>query len=96
MNGYGYAALVNDYVFLEEMGRKVESIGRDIVENGIFDSHGSGRGMGGRRGKGKMARHRKDRKSILAMQLGVRDIDMDVLPVGMKRGSMNKSFWDFK
>ena len=30
MRGYGYGALMGDYVFLEDLGRKVKEWGRDI------------------------------------------------------------------
>ncbi|KAL5527419.1 hypothetical protein ACEPAG_6210 [Sanghuangporus baumii] len=96
MNQYGYSALMDDYVFLEEMGRKVEGWGKDILKSGIDRRvsegmrNARGRGMSGR------PRHGQDRKSILAMQLSVRDIDMDILPVGMKRAGLNKSYWDMK
>ncbi|KAL5488021.1 BCD1 [Sanghuangporus weigelae] len=98
MNQYGYSALMNDYVFLEEMGRKAEGWGRDILKSGI-DRRASG-GMRNARGRGMSGSGRplrgQDRKSILAMQLSVRDIDMDILPVGMKRAGLNKSYWDMK
>ncbi|THH10080.1 hypothetical protein EW145_g1585 [Phellinidium pouzarii] len=105
MNAYGYSTLVNDYVFLEEVGRKVETWGREIVRGGIAprgqvsaDVRGSsmrgGRGRG--RGKGRMFGHGQDKRSYLAMQLGIRDIDMDILPPGMERAKRNQSFWDSK
>ncbi|KAI5123436.1 hypothetical protein M0805_006141 [Coniferiporia weirii] len=107
MNAYGYGALVNDYVFLEEVGRKVETWGREIVRNGIAPrgqsnaqmrgtSMRGGRGRGRGRGNGRTFGHGQDKRSYLAMQLGFRDVDMDVLPPGMERVKRNQSCWDSK
>ncbi|EJD01413.1 uncharacterized protein FOMMEDRAFT_158554 [Fomitiporia mediterranea MF3/22] len=106
MNQYGYSALMNDYVFLEEVGRKVEGWGREIVSNKLHAVAGAtrgmsirGRGMNARsrgRGMSRVFRHGHDKRSYLAMQLSIRDIEMDVLPHGMKRASQNMSVWDGK
>lgn len=101
MSQYNYGALVNDYVYLEEVGRQVEVWGRNIVRDGITarsESSAAIRGSsmrGGRgRGRGRAVGQKKDRRSFLAMQLGLRDIDMDVLPSGMDRAKRNLSKWD--
>lgn len=53
MNQYGYMALMDDYVYLEEIGRKVGDWGREIVHGG----YGAGGAEGGRgRGRGGMER----------------------------------------
>ncbi|KAH8118371.1 hypothetical protein DFH11DRAFT_1502292 [Phellopilus nigrolimitatus] len=105
MNQYGYGTLVDDYVFLEEVGRKVETWGREIVKGGIATQRENGaatrgtsmRGGRGRgRGKGRTFGHGQDKRNFLAMQLGFRDIDMDVLPPGMERAKRNQSSWDSK
>lgn len=105
MNQYGYGALVDDYVFLEEVGRKVENWGQEIMKEGLLASvqksgTGHARSMrGGRgrgRGAGRMFGRGQDKRSFLATQLGLRDIDMDVLPSGMKRARQNSSWWDVK
>ena len=98
MNQYSYSALMNDYVFLEEIGRKVEGWGKDIMKSGINVNASKGAvGMRDARGRG-LSRPRRgmDRKSILAMQLSVRDVDMDILPAGMRRAGLNRSCWDMK
>lgn len=52
---------------------------------------------GGRmRGRGRKFGNGHDRKQFLAMQLGFRDVDMDVLPAGMERAKRNQSYWDSK
>ena len=59
MNQYGYMALMDDYVFLEEVGRSVGEWGREIVEGGYQANNGGqsgdarGRGRGRGRGKGR-------------------------------------------
>lgn len=100
LSQYGYAALVNDYTFLEEVGRKVEGWGRAIAKDGIA-VRGSGAGAGvrgtsmrGGRGRGRVRAHGQDRKQFLAMQLSIRDVDMDVLPTGMERAKKGQSTWD--
>ena len=52
-NQYGYMALMDDYVFLEEVGRKVGEWGKEIVTGGYLASgtQGDGRGRGGGRGR---------------------------------------------
>lgn len=92
---------MDDYVYLEEIERKVEGWGRDIVRGGFtmgargdrgrgFD-RGRGRGRGGGRGG-----HQKTKRDILKMQLEARDVDVEMLPAGMERRSLNQSTWDFK
>jgi hypothetical protein len=103
MNQYGYGSMVDDYTFLEDMGRKVEEWGREIVKERIVSkpaSTGVGRPMrgGGMRGRGKGygSRPAMDKKSYLSMQLSFRDVEMEVLPEGMERHKLNTSYWDSK
>jgi len=71
MNRYTWGTMVDDYVFLEEMGRKVGEWGKEIVKGGYGmagsaatpPSRGMGRGMGTRgrgdsRGRGRGGRGR--------------------------------------
>ena len=107
LKDYGYSTLMNDYVFLEDGGRKVEEWGRDIVRNGIARREEKGRAIRGEsmrggstrgrgRGRGRTYGHGQEKRNFLAMQLGLRDIDMEVLPSGMERARRNKSSWDSK
>ncbi|KAF8639753.1 hypothetical protein AX17_001015 [Amanita inopinata Kibby_2008] len=86
---------MNDYVFLEEMGRKVGDWGKDIVRGGYSrsDARRGTRSRGGRfmAGKGRGARGKKD---VLKLQLEARDIEMELLPLGMERRKLNQSIWD--
>lgn len=98
---------MDDYVFLEDMGRKVGDWGKEIVRGGYTSGAGNTRGRGDARGRGRGTRGRgrsntsgggppKTKRDILKMQLEVRDIDMELLPVGMERRTINQSTWDFK
>ncbi|KAF6762598.1 hypothetical protein DFP72DRAFT_987090 [Ephemerocybe angulata] len=107
MEEYGWGKMMDDYTFLEDVGRKVGAWGRDIVQGGY--SHGAGeatgrrgmgatamrggRGRGGARGGGGGGKTKRD---IYKMQMEVRDIDVELLPLGMKRRKANQSGWDFK
>lgn len=104
MNQYGYMALMSDYTFLEEIGRKVGEVGRQIVQGGFATSSGGPGGRGGRdargrgRGRGKGGAHGKaaSKRDVLKMQLDFRDIEIELLPNGMERRTLNQSTWDFK
>lgn len=94
---------MNDYVFLEDVGRKVGEWGTEIGRGGYTTraaERGRGRGGGGRgrgRGRGSGAGHSgKPKQDVLKQQLELRDIDMELLPIGMERKMLNKSMWDFK
>ncbi|KAF4602331.1 hypothetical protein EYR40_005536 [Pleurotus pulmonarius] len=104
MNQYGWGTMMNDFVFLEDLGRKVSDWGKEIVKGGLDHSanpggRGGGRGMLAQgRGRGGMARGGPSRtkRDILKIQLDIRDIDMELLPNGMEKRKLNQSIWDFK
>ena len=98
--------MMDDYVFLEDMSRKVGDWGKEIVRGGYSfgngDNRGSwrgggrgtrGRGRGGGGGGGGSGRTKRD---VLKLHLEARDIDMDLLPIGMERRKVNQSSWDYK
>lgn len=103
-NQYGYMALMDDYVFLEEVGRKVGEWGKEIVTGGYLasgtqsDGRGRGGGRGRMRGRGRGAHTRPDgprsKREVLKMALDNIDIEMELLPVGMERRTLNQSTWD--
>lgn len=104
MKEYTWGSMMNDYVFLEEMGRRAGEVGKEIVKGGYSaggsrDAHGRGRGTSMRgRGAGR-DRGRgggKTKRDLLKMQLEVRDVDVEFLPVGMKKRKANQSSWDYK
>ncbi|KAG5654072.1 hypothetical protein H0H81_007798 [Sphagnurus paluster] len=104
MNQYGWGTMMNDYTFLEEVGRRVGDWGKEIVKGGFeiqglgAGSGAPGRGRGGvlgrGRGRGRTAGNTK--RDLLKMQLEARDIDMDFLPAGMERRKLNQSYWEPK
>lgn len=106
MNQYGYMTLMNDYVFLEEVGRKVGDWGKEIVVGGYQasggqghangKSRGRGRGRGAARGSGRGGHTTQppNKRELLKMQLDFLDIEMDLLPVGMERRVLNQSSWE--
>lgn len=109
MNQYGYMTLMNDYVYLEEVGRKIGDWGREIATGG-YQAHsangryerparGKGRGRGYDRGRGggRGGSHMNDartKRDVLKMELDFLDIEVDLLPVGMERRTLNQSTWD--
>ncbi|KAJ7117320.1 hypothetical protein C8R43DRAFT_103359 [Mycena crocata] len=110
MNKYGWGTMMDDYAFLEDVGRKVGDWGSEIARGkfqaqaGAAGSSGSGpgRGRGGGRGRGR-AQGRgggngggRTKRDVLRMQLETREIEMDILPAGMERHKLNQSSWDSK
>lgn len=71
--------------------------GRDIAQGRIADAgslKGGNRDMKGKgRGKGRGGYSKRD---TLKMHLEAKDIDVDLLPLGMDRRKLNHSTWDFK
>ena len=87
MKEYGYGALMSDYVYLEDAGRRVKEWGREIGK-GKYQATGHDRINGPRR--------RKAKKELLQMQLEIREISLVLLPAGMERKRSNQSYWDSK
>jgi len=71
MNGYTYGTMMDDYVFLEDVGRRVSECGEDIVRNGYRMLRG-GRGRGPVR-PGRGASEKK--RDTLKFQLELREIE---------------------
>ena len=90
LNQYNWGKMADDYTFLEQVGRQVETWGRDITSKGLDTEPRNFRGEGAH--KRKKLNHSK--KDFLRYQLGLRDINMDMLSSGMERNKSNKSFWD--
>ncbi|KAF9452189.1 hypothetical protein P691DRAFT_661591 [Macrolepiota fuliginosa MF-IS2] len=107
MNKYGWGSMMDDYTFLEDVGRSVGEWGREIVKGGWGDrgrgrGGGRGRGRGGRgmmmkgRERGGRGRGGKAKKEVLKVQLEARGIEVELLPNGMERRKLNQSAWDPK
>ncbi|KAF7983895.1 hypothetical protein HWV62_18256 [Athelia sp. TMB] len=105
MNAYGWGTMMDDYVFLEDVGRKVSEWGGEIGRGGFAargTERGRGRGRGGVNSRGGRGRGGgggappRTKQDVLRQQLSLRDIDMELLPHGMERKKLNKSIWDYK
>jgi len=95
MNQYGWGTMMNDYVFLEEVGRRVGDWGKQIARGG----YGTNIKRGSHNGRGRPGRGRYGggtKRDMLRLQLEARDIDMELLPTGMERRKINQSFWEPK
>lgn len=93
MNRYTHGTMMDDYVFLEDMGRRVSEWGQDIARGGYGALQGQRARGGIRRGKTRSGTSKRD---ILKSQLESRDIEMDLLPSGMERRTLSHSTWDSK
>ncbi|KAJ7904234.1 hypothetical protein B0H14DRAFT_3079158 [Mycena olivaceomarginata] len=106
MNRYGWGTMMDDYAYLEDVGRRVGDWGSEIARGkfqagagagaaGDRGGRGRGRGRGRARGGGGGGGGRTKR-DVLRMQLEARDIEMSILPPGMERHKTNQSTWDAK
>jgi hypothetical protein len=97
MNRFTHGTMMDDYVFLEDVGRRVSKWGQDIARGGYGTLQGRrGRG-GGVVGQGKpRERISRKKRDVLKLQLELRDIEVDLLPNGMQRRMLNQSTWDPK
>lgn len=96
MNSYGWGTMMDDYVFLEDVGRVVEAQGSLIARDSLMrgaPGRGRGRGYGEFKSRQSSAAG-KSKREILQMQLGFRNIKMDLLPEGMQRQRSNTSRFD--
>ncbi|KAF9534931.1 hypothetical protein CPB83DRAFT_843172 [Crepidotus variabilis] len=106
MNEYTYGRMVDDYAYLEEVGRKVGEWGDEIVKGGYTNPGTTGAGGGGNykgrmrgRGRGRGVFHGgqgQSRRDVLKLELEEMKIDMDLLPQGMEKRKLNQSTWDPK
>lgn len=103
MNVYSWGTMMDDYVFLEDVGRAVEEHGSTITKGGLATTRGDsargrgrGRGRGGRGGGTAASLVGGSKKDLLSMHLGFKQISIDFLPEGMERRRQNQSRWDAK
>jgi box C/D snoRNA protein 1 len=99
MNAYSWGTMMDDYVFLEDIGRIVETHGATISRGSFMAREPRGRGRGSRgrgRGRGSAAAAvvGGSKKDTLKMQLGFKNISVDFLPEGMEKRRLNQSRWD--
>jgi hypothetical protein len=109
MNQYGFGTLMDDYTYLEDVGRKAGEWGKTIVQERLVDVNNMnasarggarGRGRGGPRGRGNgrpIPRGKADiKRESIKRHLDLWDIEVEMLPIGMEKAKRNKSIWDFK
>lgn len=103
MREYGYGTLMSDYVFLEDMGRHVADVGKEIVRARLAPvlaapvARGmAARGRGGRNPGRNQGSKADARRQTLRRQLELWDIDLELLPSEMAKAKLNRSSWDFK
>lgn len=89
---------MNDYTFLEDVGRKAKECGSDIIKNGLNRDmkRTKSNPTNGRRFKGRPMPERETKRDILRARLEQLGIDVDLLPLGMERRSHNQSVLDSK
>jgi hypothetical protein len=97
MNSYSLGSLMNDYTFLEDVGRKVGQWGQEIVRERLVDVGATNtRGRGGRGRGGMRGEKAATKREALKRQLDLWDIELELLPSGMAKAQQNRSAWDFK
>jgi hypothetical protein len=72
--------MMDDYVFLEDVGQRVGGWGWEIIQGG-FGSTNVGKGSSMRAGQSK--------RDILKMQLEAKDIQVNLLPLGMHKWKLS-------
>lgn len=98
---------MDDYSYLEDVGRKVGEWGSEISRGGYGNgnggdpataSRGTGRGRGRGRGRGGRAgpSGSQSKKDLLKMHLDLEDISIEYLPEGMRKRKLNQSNWNAK
>lgn len=100
MSSYGYSNFMSDYVFLEDVGRKVGEWGREIDKKRLDATSSTVVASGARqhlRGKKSGHNHARTKRDILRENLEEEwDIDLRFLPEGMERRKSNQSTWDVR
>jgi hypothetical protein len=100
MNRYTHGTMMDDYVLLENVSRRVSEWGGDIARGGYATGMRGqfGRGRGGGMGRGNRTRDGANgkKRDALRSQLELRDVEVDLLPAGMRRRKLNHSVWDSK
>lgn len=92
MNAYDYNQMMEDYEFLNQVGRMVSSTGRAIYDSKLMNGVPNGL-------PGSSTRHvpvTQQRREALAKQLAFHKLPIMLLPDGMSKRKMNRTQWDAK
>lgn len=100
MNQYSWGTMMDDFTFLESIGRRSEEWGRDIGQKGLLAGHQPvvrGRGRGRGRGAHNTTASRADkRRGYFKAMMDQNEVEVELLPAGMTRRGLNQSWWDSK
>jgi len=80
---------MNDYVFLEDLGRRTGEWGRDLPAKSASSTKGKGKA-------GPVVSSGRKRDLLIEKLDTVYDITLEELPAGMHRRKTNQSVWDTK
>ncbi|GJJ07309.1 hypothetical protein Clacol_001510 [Clathrus columnatus] len=82
--------MTNDFTYLEDVGRKTTEWGMNILKNGLMKQT--------KNFKNRPSRSHivGGKKESLRLQLEARGIHAEMLPIGMEKSKLNKSFYDVK
>ena len=88
MNKYDYNQLIQDYQFLNQVGRMVSSTGRALYDGKMLGTHIAG--------EQRRAPAAVQRREALAKQLSYHKLPIMLLPEGMSKRKINRTQWDTK
>lgn len=88
MNKYDYNQLMEDYQFLNQVGRMVSSTGRALYEGKLLGTKSAG--------EQRRAPASVQRRDALAKQLSFHKLPIMLLPDGMSKRKVNRTQWDTK
>ena len=86
MKDYNYNTMIQDYQFLNDVGRMVSQTGRDIADSRMMPTQGAQKPR-------TAAQHRREH---LARHLAFRKLPIMLLPDGMSRRMENRTLWEPK
>ncbi|KAG8218421.1 hypothetical protein J3R82DRAFT_4046 [Butyriboletus roseoflavus] len=97
MNAYDWGAMMRDYCYLEEVGRKASEWGSEIVHGGYMENIGASKAASARKSSSRRKPTAgKSKRDMLRVHLETLGIDVELLPAGMERRNLNQSTLDQK
>lgn len=90
MRDYDYNQMIQDYQFLNQVGRAVTARGRSLADARMLPEQGRGPGPARRMPAAQQ------RREQLSKQIGFRKLPIMLLPDGMSKCQQNKTHWDAK
>lgn len=97
MNAYDWGAMMRDYCYLEEVGRKVSGWGSEIVRGGYMENTSASKAASARKySNRRKPTAGKSKRDMLRVHLETLGIDVELLPAGMERRNLNQSTFNQK